>query len=110
MRTIERIEFRDMGGNHVAVATGYCPIYKTRIFMQRDEGDKHLCYPDPRGAIGRNSAYFLDPQDYGMRGKDFKICFECGNESGTYQQALKMAKRRWKSTTFLREGVTNEPT
>lgn len=70
---------------------GVCPICETRMYGMRDEP-----YGDPRGPIGRHTASFLEPENYGYAiGDTFNVCFECLNNRETYEKALSIAKKGW---------------
>jgi len=85
---------KDLGGEHVIIGMGSCGLCNRRLYGYED-----CPYPDPRGALGDNTASVFVSEDYNMEGPDVTVCWDCSNNNGaeTYNLALSLAKNQWES-------------
>ncbi len=106
-------QFRDMGGEHVAICVGRCLRCKRNVYQQYDvprpEADRNAALtrpipktydPDPRGLIGpTHASASLVAEEYGAqaKAKDAIFCYDCLWEGGSerYESCLSIARKLW---------------
>lgn len=71
---------------------GHCVVCRRRTYGFTD-GEN-----DPRGPLGDRASSPLCASDYDAKGPDVPLCFACGNEEPAYNEARRIAERRWERT------------
>lgn len=88
---------QDWGGNFVVVFLGTCPLCGCNCFGRKDENEKHISDPDPRGIIGPNyAASHFVASEYNFKGRDVLFCYHCKSDNAiSYKKALEYSKQVW---------------